>query len=161
LSKREFLYRQFFLSKSFKLDLPKLFLAAPNNPILAEVQSNVEFFDPIIFSAESTRDLFYQNSNKLNFMLLKDVFLVLLTLNNINHPLNLDYFYNNFLFYFLGDTKYLAKGSSLNKDYFKNQYRPMRKGVSNMIKLHATGAIAMPIEIRLHLLASSKDVIHS
>ena len=30
-----------------------------------------------------------------------------------------------------------------------------------MIKLHATGAIAMPIEIRLHLLASSKDVIHS
>ncbi len=37
----------------------------------------------------------------------------------------------------------------------------MKKGVSNMIKLHATGAIAMPIEVRLHLLASSKDVIHS
>lgn len=30
-----------------------------------------------------------------------------------------------------------------------------------MIRLHATGAIAMPIEIRLHILASSKDVIHS
>jgi heme/copper-type cytochrome/quinol oxidase subunit 2 len=42
-----------------------------------------------------------------------------------------------------------------------NQYRPIKKGVSNMIKLHATGAIAMPIETRLHLLASSKDVIHS
>jgi heme/copper-type cytochrome/quinol oxidase subunit 2 len=27
--------------------------------------------------------------------------------------------------------------------------------------LHATGAIAMPTEIRLHILASSKDVIHS
>jgi hypothetical protein len=37
----------------------------------------------------------------------------------------------------------------------------MRKGVSNMIRLHATGAIAMPIEIRLQILASSKDVIHS
>jgi len=37
----------------------------------------------------------------------------------------------------------------------------MKKGVTNMIRLHATGAIAMPIEIRLHILASSKDVIHS
>jgi hypothetical protein len=46
-------------------------------------------------------------------------------------------------------------------DLYKNQYRPMKKGVSNMIKLHATGPVAMPIETRLHLLASSKDVIHS
>ena len=30
-----------------------------------------------------------------------------------------------------------------------------------MVRLHATGAIAMPIEIRLHILASSRDVIHS
>ena len=37
----------------------------------------------------------------------------------------------------------------------------MKKGVSNMIKLHATGAIATPIEIQMHILASSKDVIHS
>jgi hypothetical protein len=37
----------------------------------------------------------------------------------------------------------------------------MRKGITNMIRLHATGAIAMPIEIRLQVLASSKDVIHS
>jgi hypothetical protein len=37
----------------------------------------------------------------------------------------------------------------------------MKKGVTNMIRLQATGAIAMPIEIRLHILASSRDVIHS
>jgi hypothetical protein len=43
----------------------------------------------------------------------------------------------------------------------KNQYRPLRKGINNMLRLHATGAIAMPIEIRLQILASSKDVIHS
>jgi hypothetical protein len=48
-----------------------------------------------------------------------------------------------------------------NNDFFKNQYRPMKKGIVNMIRLHATGAIAMPTEIRLHILASSKDVIHS
>ena len=46
-------------------------------------------------------------------------------------------------------------------ELYKNQFRPMKKGVTNMIRLHATGAIAMPIEIRLHILASSKDVIHS
>jgi hypothetical protein len=55
----------------------------------------------------------------------------------------------------------MSSGLNYNSELYKNQYRPMKKGVSNMIKLHATGAIAMPIEIRLHLLASSKDVIHS
>jgi heme/copper-type cytochrome/quinol oxidase subunit 2 len=43
----------------------------------------------------------------------------------------------------------------------KNQYRPLRKGISNMIRIHATGAIAMPTEVRIQMLASSKDVIHS
>jgi hypothetical protein len=56
-----------------------------------------------------------------------------------------------------------AESSNVTNDteLLRNQYRPMRKGVSNMIKLHATGAVAMPIETRLHILASSKDVIHS
>ena len=48
-----------------------------------------------------------------------------------------------------------------NWNLFKSQYRPMKKGVTNMIRLQATNAIAMPTEIRLHILASSKDVIHS
>ena len=30
-----------------------------------------------------------------------------------------------------------------------------------MVRLQATGAIALPIKTRLHILASSKDVIHS
>ena len=48
-----------------------------------------------------------------------------------------------------------------NTELFKNQFRPMRKGISYMIRFYVTGAIAMPIEIRLHILASSKDIIHS
>jgi heme/copper-type cytochrome/quinol oxidase subunit 2 len=43
----------------------------------------------------------------------------------------------------------------------KNQYRPMRKGINNLLRLQATGAIALPVELRLQILASSKDVIHS
>ena len=46
-------------------------------------------------------------------------------------------------------------------ELYKNQFRPLKKGVSNMLRLHATGAIALPIEIRLHILASSRDVSHS
>jgi len=43
----------------------------------------------------------------------------------------------------------------------QNQYRLMRKGITSMVRLHATGAVAIPTEIRIHILASSKDVIHS
>lgn len=38
---------------------------------------------------------------------------------------------------------------------------PMRRGITAMNKIHATGAIALPSEIRLQILASSRDVIHS
>ncbi len=38
---------------------------------------------------------------------------------------------------------------------------PLRKGIHNMIRLHATGAVAFPTEVRVQILASSKDVIHS
>jgi hypothetical protein len=37
----------------------------------------------------------------------------------------------------------------------------MRKGISNMIRLQATGAVTLPSEIRLNILASSRDIIHS
>jgi hypothetical protein len=69
-------------------------------------------------------------------------------------------FLNTYLFkYLLGTDNSNALGN--NQSLLKNQYRPMKKGVTNMIRLQATGAIAMPIEIRLHILASSRDVIHS
>jgi hypothetical protein len=161
LSKREFLIRQFFLSKSLKLCLPKYLLAAPNNPLYEEVQQNVPLFDPINYASETNRELFYQTSSKINFILLKDFFFKIITLNNLNHPLNFNFLNNNLFIYLFGSTDSLLKGHMYNLDIYKNQYRPMKKGVSNMIKLHATGAVAMPTEIRLHILASSKDVIHS
>jgi hypothetical protein len=69
-------------------------------------------------------------------------------------------FITDLLFYYFMDNKQ-ANSTKHNEELYKNQYRPMRKGVSNMIRLHATGAVAMPIELRLQILASSKDVIHS
>ena len=57
--------------------------------------------------------------------------------------------------------KVINNNFKLNTDLYKNQYRPMKKGITNMVRLQATGAIALPIKTRLHILASSKDVIHS
>lgn len=68
---------------------------------------------------------------------------------------------SNYLFFHLFDANTNNNTLARNTDLYKSQFRPMKKGVTNMIRLHATGAIAMPIEIRLHIIASSKDVIHS
>jgi heme/copper-type cytochrome/quinol oxidase subunit 2 len=92
-------------------------------------------------------------------MVLKDS---LDTLNNLSNtaPFNLTLL-NKHLFSYLVGGESSTPSVSQNTELYKSQYRPMKKGVTNMIRLHATGAVAMPIEIRLHILASSKDVIHS
>jgi heme/copper-type cytochrome/quinol oxidase subunit 2 len=137
--------------------LPKFVLASPNNTLLNEMKRTYPLTDPINFSSEFSREFFYQNTNFTKFILLKDF----LRFNNefLGSSLNLTGL-NNYLFFYLFSTDHGTKNNK-NLELYKNQYRPMRKGVSNMIRLHATGAVAMPIEIRLHILASSKDVIHS
>ena len=62
-------------------------------------------------------------------------------------------------FYFLGTEGDRTLGN--NQELYKNQFRPLKKGINNMIRLQGTGAVAMPTEIRLRVLASSRDVIHS
>jgi heme/copper-type cytochrome/quinol oxidase subunit 2 len=115
--------------------------------------------DPTIFSSELSRDLFYSNTNFIKFILVRDI----LNLANsliYNTSLNLNSI-TNYLFFYLFNTNNEASNLGQNTTLFKSQFRPMKKGVTNMIRLHATSAIAMPIELRLHILASSKDIIHS
>lgn len=159
LSKREYLYRQYFTNKALVSSIPKYFTASPNNPLLEEVKACYPLSDPAVFSSELSRDLFYSNTNFLKFILLKDI----LNLTNAsihNSSLNLSSI-TNYLFFYLFNTDNSSSDLGLNKTLYKSQFRPMKKGVTNMIRLHATSAIAMPIEIRLHILASSKDIIHS
>jgi hypothetical protein len=157
LSKREYFYRRYYASNGLTALLPKFVLASPNNTLLSEVRRTFPLIDPINFSSEFSREFFYQNTNFTKFILLKDFLLF----NNefMGGSLNLAGL-NNYLFFHLFSSDHKTV-STKNLDLYKNQFRPMRKGVSNMIRLHATGAVAMPIEIRLHILASSKDVIHS
>jgi hypothetical protein len=157
LSKREYIYRSYFNSKGYVANLPSYLAASPSNPLLEEVKSGYGFIDPVVFSSESLREQLYYNSNFIKFSLVKDM------LHNSNDyidklGLNLSGL-NNYLFFYMFGFNNADIGK--NSELFKSQYRPKKKGVTNMIRLQATGAIAMPIEIRLHILASSRDVIHS
>jgi hypothetical protein len=139
--------------------LPKFFTASPNNPILKEVKDSYPFVDPASFGLETSRDLFYTNTNFIKFLVFKDI-LHFTNTQLQNSSLNFN-FLTNYLFFYLFNTNNNTSDLGLNKSLLKSQFRPMKKGVTNMIRLHATSAIAMPIEIRLHILASSKDIIHS
>ena len=157
LSKREYMYRSYYNSKGYIATLPMYLTASPANPLIDEIKSGYALIDPVVYSSEVSREALYQNTNFIKFTLIKDL------LHQANSTiessgLNLSGLNNYLFFYMFGfDKSNLGNNSSL----WKSQYRPMRKGVTNMVRLQATGAIAMPIEIRLHIMASSRDVIHS
>jgi len=161
LTKREYLYREYFANKNYTINLPKFILSSPSNPLFEEVKASYALIDPSSFSPEVSREFIYQNNSFTKLNLLRDFLGKVSQVTPITTPtsLNLSALTNQLLYHFftLDDINH----SNYNTGLFKNQYRPMRKGVTNMIRLHVTGAIAMPIETRLHILASSKDVIHS
>ena len=74
-------------------------------------------------------------------------------------PLNLKLVNEYLFFHFIDQPKSVTMGN--REEMRKNQFKPLKKGISSMMRLQGTGAVAMPIEIRLQILASSKDVIHS
>jgi hypothetical protein len=111
------------------------------------------FIDPIIYNNEYSRDIYFNSLSFFNFNVIKSM------VSSVSSLFNTTFLTDYFFFYFFNYNYFNNLGN--NSDLYKNQYRPLRKGISNMIKLHATGAIAMPTEIRLQILASSKDVIHS
>lgn len=153
LTKREYLYRELFISNNKLLNLPMHLTNNPNNPLIAEIKSSFLFVDPIAHNNEYSRDIYYSSLSFFNFQLLKALF------KDSKVGFNLNFFSDYLYFLFFNESTTNKLGS--NSDLFKSQYRPMKKGISNMVRLHATGAMAMPIEIRLQVLASSKDVIHS
>lgn len=157
LSKREFFYRQYFEQSQQIINLPNSLCATPTNPLFRELKSSFLFNDPANFSSEFSRDLLFTSAPYFKFLLFKNV---LQTVNDVLNtlPINTNLLTNYVLFYF-----YTPSINELtpNSEIFKSQFRPLRKGISSMLRLHATGAVAMPIGIRLQVLASSRDVIHS
>ena len=158
LTKREFIYKQYYRTKGCYTALPKNVVSSPLNPLFIELQKSYTFNDPINFSGENFRTLLYSNKYYVRFIIAKE-FYNYLNLETPNSSIDFSRITTMSFFKMLNRTdKNLLEG---NRELYKNQFRPMKKGVTNMIRLHSTGAIAMPIEIRVHIMASSRDIIHS
>jgi hypothetical protein len=153
LSKREYLCREYLAKNNKIFSLPSHFCASPNNSLFDDLKSGFFLTNSATFNNEFSRDIYYNSLSYFNYNIIHSL------LNSAHGVFNFS-FLNEYLFYYLFNykTPYSLKNS---QELLQNQYRPMRKGVTNMIRLHATGAIAMPIEVKLQILASSKDVIHS
>jgi len=157
LSKREFLYRQYFENKNNLVHLPTELTVNPNNPLLNEFKTSFLFVDPTNYISEESRSVTYSSLAFFKVLYLKE-FLTTVSESSVNLPFNSSLLNEYVLFYFFGTE---SNKIGRNDNLYKNPYRPLRKGVSNLLRMHATGAIAMPVEIRLQILASSRDVIHS
>ncbi len=158
LTHREFLYRQFFEINNKVIRLPQLLVANPKNTLLNELKSSFLLIDPITYNIEYSREFYINKITYFNHILFKnwiDKNTNLLYRSPINTKLITDYLF----FYFLDTDISIKLGN--NDNLFKSQYKPLKRGISNLLRLHGTGAIALPIEIRLQILASSRDVIHS
>ena len=154
LSKRESLYRHYLQLNSNVIHLPNGLTANPNNPLILDLKSSFLFNDLTSFSAEYSREFYYNSLQFFKYLLIKD------WLSYLKHvPLNLTVLNDFFLYNLFGLKNSYKNGNAV--ELYKNPYKPLRKGISSMLRLHATGAIGMPIEVRLQILASSRDVIHS
>ena len=148
LSKREFLYRNFFSKVYGSYAIPQNLTASPANPLIEDFKTSFLFIDPSQYTLESTKSTSYQTVNYFTPTYLKE------TLNLVQHTPVLSKLFNDFNFF-------SSSQIGNNEELLKNPNRPMRKGVMNMLRFHATAAVALPVEVRLQILASSRDVIHS
>jgi hypothetical protein len=161
LSRRELLLRDYWFTQKGTVYLPKRLTSSPQNPLLKEVIASFSLHDPLTFSSEASRDYTYSSVNYFRFLFLKAAatstsdFLQQLPVNSK--------LLNDYLFFFFMNSGSTTTSHPLTNsgELSRNQFRPLRKGISSMLRLHSTGAIAMPVELRLQILASSKDVIHS
>lgn len=158
LTKREYIYRQYFETNKKIISLPKVLTANPKHPLIRELKSSFLFIDPTTYNSEYSREVYYNSLDYFKFMILKGWLLQLDQKLN-STPINTN-LVNEYLFYYFFTPQTSSKIGN-NQDLYKSQFRPMKKGITTMLRLHATGAVALPIEIRLQILASSRDVIHS
>jgi len=67
LTKREYLYREYFLNAGYTITLPAYLLSTPTNPLLNEVKSSYSFIDPTTYITDARRDLYYESLVVGNF----------------------------------------------------------------------------------------------
>jgi heme/copper-type cytochrome/quinol oxidase subunit 2 len=158
LSKREYLYRQTLERRSKVIELPTLLRSTPKHPLIKEIKSSFLLVDPITYNSEYSREFYYNSLSYFKFLIYKD-FILNLNSSVDQLPINLKLVNQYLFFHFLPQTSTNSLGN--REEILKSQFKPLKRGITNMMRLQGSGAVAMPIEIRLQILASSKDVIHS
>ena len=158
LSRREYLYRQVLERRNKIVELPLQLRATPKHPLIAEIKSSFLLVDPITYNSEYSREMYYNSLSYFKFILFKD-WVLWLNARTRDLPINIKLVNEYLFFHFLDQPTSLNLGD--RESMRKSQFKPLKKGITNMMRLQGTGAVAMPIEIRLQILASSKDVIHS
>lgn len=158
LTRREYLYRQILERRNKIIELPHTLRATPRHPLIEEIKASFLLIDPITYNSEYSRELYFNTLQYYKFLVFKGA---LLDLNKFvdNLPINLKLVNEYLFFHFVDQSTVLTMGN--RNEMRKSQFKPLKKGISNMMRLQGSGAVAMPIEIRLQILASSKDVIHS
>jgi hypothetical protein len=70
LSKREYLYREYFLNVGYSITLPNNFIASPTNTLLKEVKNSFNFIDPTGYLSTAQRNFYYESLASYNMDLL-------------------------------------------------------------------------------------------
>lgn len=152
-TKREYLFREYLASKNNIFQLSNYMINKPNKGLIKDIRAIFASSSKTLLNSEYTRESYYRSLKFFKHESLTPNFITIF--NNLGISTNL-------LYFLLHETDNKPTNfDALTSKMQKSQYRPMRRGISNMIRLHGTNAVAMPIEIRLQVLASSKDVIHS
>jgi hypothetical protein len=140
------------------IELPTILRATPKHPLIKEIKASFLLVDPITYNSEYSRELYLSTLDYFKFMVFKGA---ILNLNQAitNLPINLKLVNEYLFFHFIHQPKSVTMGN--RSELRRSQFKPLKKGISSMMRLQGSGAVAMPIDIRLQILASSKDVIHS
>lgn len=157
LTRREYLYRRYLQTNKRIISLPNFLTNNVSNELINEVKTSFLLANPISYSSETTRDFFYSSLPFFKFLVFKSIVSDLVSKNELL-PINTSLI-NEYLFFYALNTD--STKTNMNSLLYKDQHRPLKKGITSMLRLHGTGAIAMPVDVRLQILASSRDVIHS
>jgi len=123
-----------------------------NNPLVKEMQSLYESNSLALNDTGYKRDIYFNLSTQFSTL-----FYLVNTFETYLNHFKIKISYQKFYLDLSENYKDVFK----NTMQFKSNYKPLKRGIANMIRIHASGAIAMPTEVRLQILASSRDVIHS
>ena len=157
LTRREYLYRRYLQTNKRIISLPSFLTNNVSNELINEVKTSFLLANPTSYSSETTRDFFYSSLPFFKFLVFKSIVSDLVSKNELL-PINTSLI-NEYLFFYALNTD--STKTNMNSLLYKDQHRPLKKGITSMLRLHGTGAIAMPVDVRLQILASSRDVIHS